>query len=71
MVAEYYWGRQAFAERMLKLAQAALKGSRSRNDRGSLERKAHAFRESGSCLAEGLRAAGLNAVSPVPCAAGR
>jgi len=56
----WYWGSQEFAERMLKLAKAALGRSRSRNYRASPVRKAHDASVAEALLAEGLQAAALS-----------
>jgi hypothetical protein len=55
----WYWGTQAFAERMLDLAQGALPGLKSRNYRGSSLNRAHGQGQAERWLAEGLKAAGL------------
>jgi hypothetical protein len=55
----YYWGSQQFAERILNADHAAIKKSRSR---GYPERRAHGEREALRLLAEGMKAAGLDAV---------
>jgi len=56
----WYWGSQAFAERMLKLAKGKIGGRKSRAYRSSAEKRAHEEGEAGRILQEGLRAAGLN-----------
>ena len=55
----WYWGSQAFAERMLKLAGSDLKRTRRRIRGASAERRAHGEREARRLLAEGLAIAGL------------
>jgi REP element-mobilizing transposase RayT len=55
----WYWGTQAFAERMLKLAEAKLSQFRSRNYRGSGLNRAHGQAQAERWLREGLVAAGL------------
>jgi hypothetical protein len=55
----WYWGSQAFAERMLALGEGTLGKKRNRVYRSSLEQRAHGEREAGRLLAEGLEAAGL------------
>lgn len=56
----WYWGSQEFAERALKVAEAALKKiRRSRAYRTSPESTAHGVEKAEELLAEGLRAAGL------------
>jgi hypothetical protein len=56
----WYWGRQAFAEKMLKLAGATLGRDQNRTYRASLERRAHDVTKAEQLLREGLRAAGLD-----------
>jgi hypothetical protein len=56
----WYWGSQEFAERMLKLAKAALGRNRSRSYRGSPVRKAHDATLAEALLVEGLQAAELS-----------
>jgi REP element-mobilizing transposase RayT len=55
----WYWGSQAFAERMLEVGAAMLKKERNRNYRASLESRAHGEREALRLVQEGLAAAGL------------
>lgn len=55
----WYWGSQEFAERALKLAEAALGRKRSRSYGGSLEGKAHDEKRAEELLRQGLEAAGL------------
>jgi hypothetical protein len=57
----WYWGTQAFAERMLKLAKAPLKRARSRSYRGEPVKRAHDEKQAEQWLREGLKAAGLSA----------
>ncbi len=57
----WYWGSQEFAERMLAAGRAAIKKSRSRGYRGSRESRAHGEQEALRLLAEGMKAAGLDA----------
>jgi putative transposase len=57
----WYWGSQAFGEKMLKLVSVTLRRSANRNYRSSLERKAHDTSRAEQLLQEGLRAAGLKA----------
>jgi putative transposase len=57
----WYWGSQAFAERLLSGGQKTLGRSRERGYRASLEQKAHDLRRAAELLAAGLRAAGLTA----------
>jgi putative transposase len=56
----WYWGSQAFGEKMLKLAGVVLGRDRNRIYRGSLERRAHELARAEQLLVEGLRAAGLD-----------
>jgi ABC-type cobalamin/Fe3+-siderophores transport system ATPase subunit len=56
----WYWGSQAFAERMLQIGEAVLKKSRHPSYRGSPESRAHGEREALRLLKEGLKAAGLH-----------
>jgi REP element-mobilizing transposase RayT len=55
----WYWGSQAFAERMLRLGEAVLKKVRHRSAKASQEKRAHGEQEARRLLAEGLAAAGL------------
>jgi len=55
----WYWGSQAFAERLLALGAAALKRKRNRRYRAAPESRAHGEQEALRLLGEGLRAAGL------------
>jgi len=57
----WYWGSQAFGERMLDLAKGKLRGKKSRAYRSSAERRAHEEGEAQRILQEGLLAAGMNA----------
>ena len=56
----WYWGSQAFAERMLKVGAAVLKKPRHRSDRASPERRAHGEQEARRLLVEGMAVAGLS-----------
>ena len=57
----WYWGSQAFGEKMLKLGEMTLGNKRrSREYRGSSEVKAHGLREAERLLAQGMRLSGLN-----------
>jgi len=56
----WYWGSQAFGEKLFKLAAAVFKRDRHRTYRGSLERRAHDISRAEHLLVEGLRAAGLD-----------
>ena len=55
----WYWGSQAFAERLLKLGEAVLKQKRGRTYRASLESRAHGEQEARRLLEAGIEAAGL------------
>ena len=55
----WYWGSQAFGEKMLKLVSATLGRNVNRNYRSSMERKAHDTSRAEQLLREGLRAASL------------
>ena len=57
----WYWGSQAFAEKVLKRGQSALRRDRDRGARGSLEKKAHDAGRAEELLRDGLRAAHLEA----------
>jgi len=56
----WYWGSQAFAEKLLRMAGALIGRDRSRMYRGSLERRAHDTAKAEHLLQEGLQAAGLD-----------
>jgi hypothetical protein len=49
----WYWGSQAFGEKMLKLARAMLVRNRSRTFRGSLKRRTHDISRAEQLLQEG------------------
>ena len=55
----WYWGSQAFAERILKWGEAALKKPRHRSARASGEKRAHGEQEALRLIAEGMAVAGL------------
>jgi REP element-mobilizing transposase RayT len=55
----WYWGSQAFAERLLEIANGAAKKARSRSYRSSLENKAHDERTAELLVKAGLKRAGL------------
>jgi putative transposase len=57
----WFWGSQAFAERLLQLGQTTLRRERHRGYRASLEKKAHDAARAEELLREGLRAAKLDA----------
>ena len=56
----WYWGSQAFAERMLKLGDAVLKKTRHRSAKASREKRAHGEQEARRLAAEGVAAARLS-----------
>jgi REP element-mobilizing transposase RayT len=56
----WYWGSQAFAERMLQLGEAVLGKKRHRSGKGGGETRAHGERVARRLLAEGQRIAGLS-----------
>jgi hypothetical protein len=64
----WYWGSQAFAERMLKLGGAILQKTRHRSAKASHEKRAHGEQEARRLVAEGMVAAGLtdNEVKVLP-----
>ena len=55
----WFWGTQAFAERILGIGSKALGKRRERGYRASLERKAHDLQRAEELLSAGLKAAGL------------
>jgi putative transposase len=55
----WYWGSQAFAERMLKLVGKSLAASKNRTYRSAPVGRAHNQAEADRLLKEGLKAAGL------------
>jgi REP element-mobilizing transposase RayT len=56
----WYWGKQAFAEKLMKLGEAAIGRKRkARSYDASPERKAHGEQKALDLLEEGLRVAGL------------
>jgi REP element-mobilizing transposase RayT len=55
----WYWGSQAFSEKLLAIGDAALKRKRHRSYRASLESRAHGEKEALRLLREGLEKAGL------------
>ena len=57
----WYWGTQAFAERVLKLGEATLKRVRHRSYKASQERRAHGEKEAERLLRQGLAVADLEA----------
>jgi putative transposase len=56
----WYWGREAFAAKMLKLAPAVIKRTKARAYRSATARRAHDLRQAERWLCEGLAAAGLS-----------
>ena len=57
----WYWGRQEFGERMLKLAEKLVGESRSRSYQRSAQKLAHGEHQAEQWIVEGLKIAGLNA----------
>ena len=57
----WYWGSEAFAEKLLQLGQTTLRRARHRGYRASLEKKAHDAARAEVLLRDGLRAARLGA----------
>jgi len=55
----WYWGSQAFAERMLAVGEAVLKRKRHRSSHSTGESRAHGEQEARRLLTEGLKAAAL------------
>ena len=55
----WYWGSQAFAERVLKVGEQALKRVRHRSGRAGGESRAHGEHEAERLLKEGIEAADL------------
>jgi putative transposase len=56
----WYWGRQSFAEQMLKLAEGLLGRAKSRAYRRAAVTQAHGLERAERWLRDGLAAAGLN-----------
>ena len=56
----WYWGSQAFGDKLLKMAGAVIGRDRNRMYRGSLERRAHDATRAEQLLQEGLQAARLD-----------
>jgi putative transposase len=56
----WYWGSQAFAERMLRIGEAAQRKTRSRGANANLEKQAHGEQEAQRLVAEGMAVAGLS-----------
>lgn len=56
----WYWGSQAFAERILKLAEKAVGSRKNRTYRSGAVSRAHDEREAERLLSEGLAAVGLD-----------
>jgi type I restriction enzyme, R subunit len=56
----WYWGSQAFAERMLRIGEAALRKTRSWGANASLEKQAHGEQEARRPVADGMAIAGLS-----------
>jgi REP element-mobilizing transposase RayT len=57
----WYWGSQAFGEKLLQFGKASLEKARHRGARSSKEKRAHDEREAERILAEGLSATGMRA----------
>jgi len=57
----WYWGTQAFAEKLLKMAESLLSRSRHRGYHSSLEQQAHGLDTAQKLLEKGLAEAGLEA----------
>jgi len=57
----WYWGSQAFAERMLGLGEAVLKKGRHRGAKASPAKRAHGEKQARRLVVEGLAVAGLTA----------
>jgi len=55
----WYWGTQAFAEKLLKMAEGAIAGRKNRTYRSGAIRKAHGERRAEEIVREGLAAARL------------
>ncbi len=55
----WYWGSQAFSEKVLRIGESTIKKDRHWSYRHSQERKAHGQMEAERLLAEGLRIVGL------------
>ena len=57
----WYWGKQAFAERLMKVGEAAIgRNRKARSYAASPERKAHGEEKARDLFNEGLRAAGFS-----------
>jgi putative transposase len=57
----WYWGKQAFAEQLMKVGEAAIgRNRKARSYDASPERKAHGEQKARDLLNEGLRAAGFS-----------
>lgn len=69
----WYWGSQAFAEKILKLSEKAVRSRRNRTYRSGALSRTHDQREAERLLQGGLAAAGLdeNALSGLPGSDGR
>jgi REP element-mobilizing transposase RayT len=55
----WYWGSQAFADKLLGLLENVARTVRGRTGRGSLERRAHDLRAAQRLLAEGMKKLGV------------
>jgi putative transposase len=58
----WYWGSQEFSERLLRTLEAMKGKGKSRGYEKATEKRAHGEKQAERWLAEGLEAAGLNAV---------
>jgi REP element-mobilizing transposase RayT len=56
----WYWGSQSFGEKLLDLAQPALKRKKSRAYRRSAQQQSHGLKQAEQWLEQGLAAAGLS-----------
>ena len=57
----WYWGSQQFAERMLKIGEGVLKKDGHGGEESAMEYRAHGEEEARRLIAEGLKAAGVDA----------
>jgi len=55
----WYWGSQAFADRLLKRGELTLRRVRHRSSKASQEQRAHGLREANRLLTRGMAAFGL------------
>ncbi|MFZ4594238.1 MAG: transposase [Verrucomicrobiaceae bacterium] len=59
----WYWGSQAFADKVLALAEPPMQGKKARDYRSAAASKAHGLAQAEKWLREGLDAAGLDAAT--------